>query len=379
MNRFHCEIQYVPESITLLNIISQPAPFISEYMNRIAAKYGVDPDRQMNDVVDLLQEIEDAARAEFAKDMEDIRFFCGNQKENERIESFANIMMLAQGNHPKVQPVSEFIAGLNRMSDDEYTAVFYKGVKEYGSMTVEDLDDEKPTALDVFERIHQMDASDGEKLHLQKLFIHHKDYINKFAQLMERSADVLKKYEKKLMALGNKLADSYERILGDTSMAKYIMQEFYQNPPIPGNLEDCEIYVSYMKCVAMGCLFEGDDIKNVKANVSLGVIFCSSIKISDLMKKRATLDEEKVLAMLKLLADKSKFEILSATVDAPAYGAQLASMLGLTTATISHHTSALLDQNLLTLDKVDTKIYYRANPDMIRSLVKYLQDNLLRD
>ena len=75
----------------------------------------------------------------------------------------------------------------------------------------------------------------------------------------------------------------------------------------------------------------------------------------------------------------SPFEILSATMDKPAYGAQLASMLGLTTATISHHTSALLDQNLLTLDKVDTKVYYRANPDMIRALINFVKKELLHE
>ena len=54
-------------------------------------------------------------------------------------------------------------------------------------------------------------------------------------------------------------------------------------------------------------------------------------------------------------------------------------MLGLTTATISHHTTALLDQNLLSLEKVDTKIYYRTNPVMIRALIQYLQDTLLHE
>ena len=97
------------------------------------------------------------------------------------------------------------------------------------------------------------------------------------------------------------------------------------------------------------------------------------------MDQRAQLSEEKVMAIMKLLADKSKFQILSATVDAPAYGSQLANVLGLTTATISHHTSALLEQNLLTLDKVDTKIYYRANPIMIRAIIQYLQKTLLKE
>ena len=133
-----------------------------------------------------------------------------------------------------------------------------------------------------------------------------------------------------------------------------------------------------MKSATMGLSFEGAPTSS-KAIVNLGAIFNPSIKIEDLMKNLSNLNEDKVLLMLKLLADKSKFEILSSTVDKPAYGAQLASMLGLTTATISHHTSALLDQNLLTLDKVDTKVYYRANPDMIRALVDYIKKELLHE
>ena len=46
MNRFHPEIQYVPESITLLNMIAQPAGFETEYMNRLAARYGITPDEE---------------------------------------------------------------------------------------------------------------------------------------------------------------------------------------------------------------------------------------------------------------------------------------------------------------------------------------------
>ena len=72
MNRFHLEIQYVPESVTLLNIVAQPAPYITNYMNYMASRYGMTPDERANKVVALLQEIEDAARAEFAKDLETV-------------------------------------------------------------------------------------------------------------------------------------------------------------------------------------------------------------------------------------------------------------------------------------------------------------------
>ncbi len=378
MNQFHLEVQYVPESIILLNMIAQPAGFETEYMNRIAARYGITPDEEAKKYVELLQEIEDAARAEFSKDSEDIRFFCGMNKLSDNVVSFANVMMLAGKNAQQESSVSKYYAELKSLSEAEYTRGFYDEVKAFGARTVDEGAEGEISALEIFDLIQQMDFSDAEKLHLQKLFIHHKEYCEKFAALMERSARVIKKFEKKLIAKGKRVAKHFESLLNGTSMAAYIMKEFYADPGSGNSFEECDIYISYIKSVSMGFSFNGGSAAS-KATVSIGAIFDPSIRIEDLKKNQATLDEDKVLLMLKLLADKSKFEILSATVDKPAYGAQLASMLGLTTATISHHTSALLDQNLLTLDKVDTKVYYRANPDMIRALINFVKKELLHE
>ncbi|SEM61131.1 DNA-binding transcriptional regulator, ArsR family [Butyrivibrio sp. ob235] len=375
MNHFHLEVQYVHESITLLNMIAQPAGFETEYMNRLAARYGITPDEEAKRYVELLQEIEDAARAEFSKDSEDIRFFCGMPKLSESIISFANVLMLVGKSVWRESSVSKYYDELKDLSEAEYNRNFYDEVKAFGSRTVDEEAEDEISALEIFDLIQQMDFSDAEKLHLQKLYIHHKEYCEKFASLMERSAKVIKKFEKKLIAKGKRVAEHFESLLNGTSMAAYIMNEFYGDHETGNNFEECDIYITYIKGVSMGLSFK----MAPKAIVNIGAIFDPSIRIEDVLKNQATLDEDKVLLMLKLLADKSKFEILSATVDKPAYGAQLASMLGLTTATISHHTSALLDQNLLTLDKVDTKIYYRANPDMIRTLINFVKKELLHE
>ena len=66
--------------------------------------------------------------------------------------------------------------------------------------------------------------------------------------------------------------------------------------------------------------------------------------------------------------DKSKFEILSYTSEKNAYGAELAEMLGLTTATVSHHTSELHIAGLLNIEKQGNKIYYSKNQQTIDNL-----------
>ena len=51
-------------------------------------------------------------------------------------------------------------------------------------------------------------------------------------------------------------------------------------------------------------------------------------------------------------------------------------MLGLTTATVSHHTSELHNAGLLNVEKQGNKIYYSKNQQTIDNLMEYLQKRL---
>ena len=84
-----------------------------------------------------------------------------------------------------------------------------------------------------------------------------------------------------------------------------------------------------------------------------------------------------VSQVLKLLADKSKFEILSYIRDKEAYGSELAQRLGLTTATISHHMSALLNANLAEMKRMDKRIYYTSNQKALEEALEYIKAQLL--
>lgn len=80
----------------------------------------------------------------------------------------------------------------------------------------------------------------------------------------------------------------------------------------------------------------------------------------------------------KLLSDKSKFEILCVLRDESCYGAQLASRLGLSAATISHHMNALFSNQLVAVDDRDNKLYYTINVHQIERVVNKLQQTFLR-
>ena len=380
MKSYHVDIQYVPESVTLLNMVARPAPYITNYMNYLASRYGVVPDERAGRVVDLLQEIEDAARAEFSGDMETVKFYCDAENDFSKPDSFANILVLVGSVCDRVRTVQEQAEYLKNLPEQEYLTEFYEILKSYGASTAEAASNGKETVTDILDAIVQMNEPDARKLHLQQLFMHHKEHQEVLLGLMLRAQKILKKYEKKLKAFGEEAIAYLKEELQEQSLADYFIHEFYNETHLSTENKESDTYVSYLKAATLGFYFKGRDVDSAEGIVCfLGVIFSKNLNIRTLMKQRNTLSEEKVIAMLKLLADKSKFQILSATVDKSAYGAELANMLGLTTATISHHTTALLDQNLLSLDKVDTKIYYRTNPEMIRALIQYLQDKLLQE
>lgn len=81
---------------------------------------------------------------------------------------------------------------------------------------------------------------------------------------------------------------------------------------------------------------------------------------------------------LKLLGDKSKFEILSALrADGAMYNLEIAERLNLSPPTASHHMNLLLTEGFVTIEKTDGKVYYRFAPEKVREIIKLLEKHFL--
>ena len=68
--------------------------------------------------------------------------------------------------------------------------------------------------------------------------------------------------------------------------------------------------------------------------------------------------KEYALQAIKQLSDKTKLDILMMIRDKSAYGTELAKATGVTSGTISHHMSVLLEKGLIRVKKVENKTYY---------------------
>ncbi len=73
MNNYSYKIHYVYESLSLLNVLVEPAPYFKPHMDKSAVDYDIIPGPREEKFVELLQRIEDDARVEFAQDIDDIK------------------------------------------------------------------------------------------------------------------------------------------------------------------------------------------------------------------------------------------------------------------------------------------------------------------
>lgn len=78
------------------------------------------------------------------------------------------------------------------------------------------------------------------------------------------------------------------------------------------------------------------------------------------------------LNIIKNLSDKTRFQILMLLKDKELYGQEIADKIGITMATVSYHMSYLLISNLVSIDKVGHKGFYKLNKDTLRSNIDFL-------
>ncbi len=82
---------------------------------------------------------------------------------------------------------------------------------------------------------------------------------------------------------------------------------------------------------------------------------------------------EKLASVLKVLADKSRLELLKLIRQNPSYGKELADAMGLTTATVSRHLDQLKTTGLIKEEKADAVKYVSFNEEGLRSIIGELE------
>ena len=80
---------------------------------------------------------------------------------------------------------------------------------------------------------------------------------------------------------------------------------------------------------------------------------------------------------MRLIVEKTKFEILRAICEKPLYGGEIAARLGITSATVSHHIADLTSCGLISVAPEGARVYYSANKEKLAALIEAFKQNFV--
>lgn len=364
------EVDYIVESIALLRHlgIGERYADLKESLSRKYAK----PFQEGLQKFALLEQMEQHAEKAFAKDMEEIRYYFSLQGNGDISCAGKAALLLDESAKPEFNDLTAFAAYLDGLSEKEYCEKFGKCLQDFTSLLRDEsklVKTEDPLA--VISYLMKMEIKDEEKWKLQKIFFDRKEHQKSVFALLKKAVTLLKEYEEELKGLAESFYQYWTGKLNGESPIAYIRARteidlgespfgFYLYPSIINP----NIVSMHAEMEKKGDYKQPDVFK-------IGILFGEDFDLRTSRTQEEGGYENYVTQVLKLLGDKSKFEILSYIRDREAYGSELAKHLNLTTATVSHHMNALLTAGLVELKRVDNRIYYLTNKKALEEVLDY--------
>jgi DNA-binding transcriptional ArsR family regulator len=227
---------------------------------------------------------------------------------------------------------------------------------------------------DLIKVIDQMEISNQEKWNLTKVFLHYEKYLDELASIIKEIIIYLDACSDKITELINQFKESWERYLLTNEIDTYLDNQLNIN--LGHEVDMVYMIPSIMACNSISLTMATDMINTSNKQKVLymytGILFDDSFDTSKKQMNAVSISNQ-----LKLLGDKNKLEILLKIKDNKAYGQELAEYLGLTTATISHHMSTLMDAGFVFIEKENNRVYYSLNKDKIDEVLQLAKQALI--
>lgn len=370
------KINYVAEGIALLHHlgIEQNFPAIKESLSK---KYDITFQAGIQKF-ELLSRIEQNARNIFQEELEEIRYYFSAYGVNEsdyHNNSCAGMLALLWRTHsPKdYENIEELRHFLQSLSEKEYCEKFGEELQFYHELLRDESKTQKiEEPLAIISYLMKMEIPDNEKWKIQKVFCDRYEHQEKILALLDKAISVLTDFRPELEELTAHFCRYWKQTLKERSIASYLREsaaiiELGENP-----LGFC-LTPSIINCnsFAISANMEEDGTYQSPDTCSAGILFDDDFHIWTSRTEGENTYMTYAAQVLKLLSDKSKFEILSYIRDKESYGSELARHLNLTTPTVSHHMNALIAAELVTIKRKETRVYYLSNKEKIDEVLRY--------
>lgn len=365
------EVNYVMESVWLLKHLGEGRSY-KDLRESLGRKYAA-PLREGLRKFEVLERIEQEAERVFSEDMEQLRYYFPKQEDVAMGSPGCLVLLWEDYRYTDFRDTASFGDHLRGLSQREYCEQFGACLQGYTEAVVRDTKAVKmgePYA--VICHLMAMEIRDEEKWKIQKIFFDRAEHIGKLVGLLGKAEALLRGFHGELEELVQLFYQYWSKILEKQDLASYIREATNVNvecSPFGFRLQASLLHPN-------GIMFNnemGDDGQTYEEPdyYLIGILFGEDFSLSTNPERREGNFETYAISVLKLLADKSKFAILSYIRDREAYGSELAKHLNLTTATVSHHMNALLAASLVKVSHIDNRVYYTADRKTLEEVLDY--------
>lgn len=375
-NEIQREIRPLTEAMNLLCMVASRQT-LGQYKAEI--EKSVKLNARCEHIFSVLEEIVADTREALKDVWEDTIFYFG--AENCGDECLAQTLYIWESHLPVWQETpEEWSDSILHMKETEYYKEVYHRLCTYNDSVQDVLGVKMGNSLsDVMTLILKMNIPDDKKLAFQDIILNRKEHFKKTDVLLGRSLKQISKYQKQIEQLLAEFYHYWSKELEEVSFPDYMKEIFQYKDETEGTITKWTLWASIFCPLRMGVTFDMNPDTGKVTGPYVGtasILFGDGYTIRDFYEAETKLSDEQAFKILRLISEKNKFEILSLTKETPAYGSMLAQQLGLTTATISHHTSELYEEHLLQLERKGNRIYYTVNQEMIKKLIRYLETKL---
>lgn len=367
--KIRSKIDYVTEGIELLYRYINEADYRG-LKQKLLNKYSFS-DSQVEVNLDKVIEISDYVYKNMNNNKERLNFFF--QELNNSKVCLAKIILLI---HPDLvtDSLKERIGIIHGLSNSEiYTklvAVFFEN-----DMIDEDYKERTDITLEYCLRlVEKMDLSMEQKWNVERGILHYHQYLDELVLILEDIISLLKEYEPRIQELTERFYEYWTAFAKHNDISEYLGKTLSVN--FGNSIEEVCLIPFVAGCntfyfdIAMD--EEGNPVNKKCLYMYTGILFDDSFHVN-----KKPINNTVVYNNLKLLGDKSKFDILLYIKGKKAYGQELASMLGLTTPTISHHMNALFQAGFVHIERDANRVYYSMNGEKIEDFIQNVKKLLL--
>lgn len=377
-------IDYLSEGIALLTCLGKDQP-LKKYIDNYLYEANLDKKafyEERKEALEFLFQVEKEAQKEFKKDQDLIDYYFGSSYEDEKTDCIGRIILLwEEFNHPDSLTLEEYKQHLVELSDKEYYIDFGTKIQFFNdNFRNYDTEDEPTDKEAVLTSIVNSEFTEKQKLSFTDALVNHAEHLQKLFALIEKAVSLLQKHENEILSLYTIFTNYWEGKFDGQDPVEYFcgdnedMRRVICGNPF-GHIITIELFHPFMK----GFNTSTDENGFLTPIVMpMGILYCDAFPLDYRIDGKSNLDITVLyLSVLKQISHESRFEILSYTRDREAYGNELAEHLGLTNATVSHHTSLLQGTNLLKINPMGTQVLYSSNRETIKNCLDFLKKELL--